>query len=183
MKKGRIIIFLVIFAHVVLLGAGCATIETQQVEKMEDTMGSVDWRDVEFRDIKTNQEFKISDFTGKTVLLESFAVWCPTCKRQQDEIKKLHEEIGDSVVSISLDTDPNEDVAKIQEHLNRYGYDWRFVVSPPELTRALIGEFGVSVVNAPGAPVVLVCENQSARLLGRGVKSAEKLREELNKGC
>jgi hypothetical protein len=39
------------------------------------------WMDVELTDVATGQKFKISDFKGKTVMLESFAVWCPTCLR------------------------------------------------------------------------------------------------------
>tara|TARA_Y100000034_G_C6559755_1_gene242188 strand:- start:329 stop:472 length:144 start_codon:yes stop_codon:yes gene_type:complete len=47
----------------------------------------------------------------------------------------------------------------------------------------LIDEFGVNVVNAPQAPVILVCKDQSTRLLKRGVKSSSELKEEIKKGC
>ena len=143
-----------------------------------------DWRDVEVIDVITKEKFKISDFSDKPVLLESFAVWCPTCKKQQDVIKDLHEEIGDSAVSISLDTDPNEDGGKVLQHANRYDFDWLFAVSPNSMTQRLIKEFGVSIVSAPGAPVVLVCPgDQKARFLDRGVKSVTDLKSEIAKGC
>ncbi len=137
------------------------------------------WMDIELTDIATGQKFKISDFKGKPVLLESFAVWCPTCLRQQREIKKLKEREGDTIIHISLDTDPNEDEAKVKEHLERNGFDWYFAVSPIELTTALIDEFGLTIVNAPGAPVVLISKDQSARLLRNGVKSADDLLSEI----
>jgi thiol-disulfide isomerase/thioredoxin len=140
-----------------------------------------DWKEYELTDVLTNQKFKISDFKGKPVLIESFAVWCPTCKKQQDKIIDLHEQVGDSVVSISLDTDPNEDEAQIIAHANKHEFDWIFAVSPPELTQALIDEFGQGVVFAPQAPVVLICGDQSARLLKRGVKSADELKAEIEK--
>ncbi len=141
------------------------------------------WMDIELTDVATGQTFKISDFKGKPVLLESFAVWCPTCLRQQREIKKVREIAGDAIIHISLDTDPNEDAAKIREHLERNELDWYFVVAPIELTNALIDEFGLAVVNAPSAPVILICEDQSARLLRSGVKSADDLLAEVEKGC
>jgi len=125
-------------------------------------------------------QFKISDF-DKPILLESFAVWCPTCKRQQDEVKALHEEVGDDVVSISIDTDPNEDANKVTGHVNKYGYDWRFAVAPIEMTQSLIDEFGLSVVNAPGAPVIIICQDGSSKLLPRGVKSASELKTEIDR--
>jgi thiol-disulfide isomerase/thioredoxin len=153
--------------------------EKEMIEGMIEAMEPVaeNWRDIELTDVEGNK-FKISDF-NKPVLLESFAVWCPTCRKQQEKIKELHEEIGDTVISISLDTDPNEDEEQVIEHQNRYGFDWVFVVSPVSVTKSLIDEFGISVVNAPSAPVVLICEDLSARLLERGVKSADELKEEI----
>lgn len=142
-----------------------------------------DWRKAELIDVRTSEKFMISDFNSKPVLLESFAVWCPTCRKQQDQIKSLHEEINDIVISISLDTDPNEDESKVLEHINRHGYNWFYAVSPSILTQALIDEFGISFVNAPGAPVVLICAGGEARMLDSGVKSKDELKDEINKGC
>jgi hypothetical protein len=116
-------------------------------------------------------------------LIESFAVWCPTCLEQQEKIKELKLREGDAIVHISLDTDPNENEAKVREHMETHGFDWYFVIPPIELTRALIDEFGLGIVNAPTAPVVLICEDQSSRFLERGVKSADELLSEVKKGC
>lgn len=141
-----------------------------------------DWKSFEIKDVD-GESFRICDFNKTPVLIESFAVWCPTCKKQQDAINKLHDDLGDSFVSIALDTDPNEDERTVRAYKNQFKYTWRFAVSPVELTKALIDEFGVGVVNAPGAPIILVCEDQSARMLPRGLKSAEKLKNEIEKGC
>lgn len=137
----------------------------------------------ELKDISTGETFKISDFSDKPVLLESFAVWCPTCTRQQQEIKKLHDEIGDEFISISLDTDPNEDESRVLQHLNNNGFNWRYAVSPTDLTQALIDEFGVNIVNAPSAPVILICNGEEARQLDSGLKKVNELKEELSRGC
>ena len=141
------------------------------------------WMNIELTDVITGQNFKISDFQGKTVMLESFAVWCPTCLRQQKEMKKLQARGNDAIVHISLDTDPNEDAAKVKEHAEKNGLDWYFAVAPIELTNALVDEFGLTVVSAPSAPVILICEDLSARLLKNGVKSADTLLSEVGKGC
>ncbi len=141
------------------------------------------WMEIELTDVRTGQKFRISDFKGRPVLLESFAVWCPTCLAQQREVAKLFLSEGEAIVHISLDTDPNEDAAKVREHLEANGLDWWFAVAPIELTRALIDDFGLQIVNAPGAPVVLICADQSTRFLDRGVKSADKLLSEIDKGC
>ena len=71
--------------------------EVQEIDKKDDVVLSEEeetkvieptgWKETKLKDIKTGKEFKISDFAGKSILLESFAVWCPTCTKQQNEIK------------------------------------------------------------------------------------------------
>ena len=75
-----------------------------------NTESTINWQDIELKDINSQETFTIGEFK-KPVLIESFAVWCPTCTEQQKEMKKLHE-LREDVVSISLDTDPNEDAEK-----------------------------------------------------------------------
>ena len=112
-------------------------------------------------------------------MLETFAVWCSICTKQQKEIKKLHGRIGDDFVSITVGVDPNEDADKVRAHVKRNGFDWLYAVASPEMTRSLIDEFGTMVINAPAAPIIIIDEDGEARLLGRGVKSVEKLEKEI----
>ena len=172
---------IVVVVLVVSIFAGGFAQQTTPTSSVAPPTASA-WMDIELTDVATGQTFKISDFKGKPVLLESFAVWCPTCLAQQKEIKKVRQSEGDAIIHISLDTDPNEDADKIREHMERNGLDWYFVVSPIELTNALIDEFGLAVVNAPSAPVILISEDQSARLLRSGVKSADDLLSEIETG-
>lgn len=152
-----------------------------EVEMPDTGRESSLWLSAELTDVRTGETFRISDFEGQTVLLESFAVWCPTCLAQQKEMERLAE-LDDSIIHISLDTDPNEDVTNVQSHIDRNGFDWLFAVAPIEVTQDLRNEFGLTVVSAPSAPVILIDENQDARLLRNGVKSAEELLETINGG-
>jgi hypothetical protein len=89
---------------------------------------------------------------------------------------------SEDIAHISLDTDPNEDLDAVRAHALRHGFDWHFAISPISLTQMLIDEFGLTVVIAPRAPVVLVARDGSARLLPSGVKSADALLEEIEGG-
>ena len=171
----------VVVLAVSIFASGCAQ-QTTPTSSVTPPAASA-WMDIELTDVATGQTFKISDFKGKPILLESFAVWCPTCLRQQREIKKVREIAGDAIIHISLDTDPNEDAEKIREHIQRNGLDWYFAVSPIELTQALINEFGLDFVSAPRAPLVLICEDGSARFLRSGVKPVEELAADVAQGC
>jgi thiol-disulfide isomerase/thioredoxin len=162
----------------IILLSGCL----QGAPPGEETKSARPWMDIELTDVGTGDKFKISDFKGRPVLLESFAVWCPVCLKQQKIIKELKSREG-TIVHVSLDTDPNEDEARVREHLKTYGFDWYFAVSPIELTNALMDDFGLGVINAPSSPVVLICEDQSARFLRSGVKSADELLLEVKTGC
>lgn len=137
------------------------------------------WAQVELIDAVSGDAFRISDYAGKPILVESFAVWCSICLRQQREMDQLIELAGDAIVHISLDTDPNEDLSKVRDHALRNEFSWLYAVAPIEMTQALIEEFGLTVVNAPRAPVILIEADGTARLLPNGVKSAETLLEEI----
>jgi hypothetical protein len=115
------------------------------------------WRSVELSPVRREETFTMNDFE-KPVVLEAFAVWCPICTDQQDELRGL----DDSVVKISVNVDPNEDAAKVREHADDNGYDWRYVVAPPEMVRSLVNAFGTTVTNAPSTPVVVACPGGGA---------------------
>jgi cytochrome oxidase Cu insertion factor (SCO1/SenC/PrrC family) len=145
-------------------------------ERTTATPGAVDdWRAVELTDVTTDESFSIERFDGRPVLVEFFAVWCPVCTNQQEEVGVLTDRMDD-VVAVSLNVDSNEDAEQVREHAGEHGFDWYYAVAPPSMTRALVEEFGPIVTNAPAAPVVTVCPGGSVSLVeGRGVKSADAL--------
>lgn len=143
------------------------------------TNTSGDWQEIELKDVNSGVTFTVAELE-KPVLVETFAVWCPTCTNQQREIKKLHEQ--SDVTSVSLNVDSNEDEQQIKKHTEENGFDWRYAISPPKLTRMLVNQYGPTIANPPSAPAILVCENGSRRL-PNGVKPVSKLQEEVEKGC
>ncbi len=168
----------VLFLAMLLVGCQPKTASPESITEPITTT-QTDWKNFQLKDIKTGNAFTIAELQ-KPVLLETFAVWCPKCRQQQDEIKKLHS-LDEEIISISLDVDPNEDESKVLEHIQQYRYDWYFAVAPKQLTQALIDEFGNNIVNAPGTPIILICQDLSSRLLPSGIKSVENLQEEISK--
>jgi peroxiredoxin len=173
---------------VVLFLVGCTqtyeTTQTVELEDVEETTVEVDthWKDWELTDLNTDKIFTINDYEGTPVLVESFAVWCPTCTKQQKNIKEFHEKYGELAVSISLDTDENENEAKIKDHTNKNEFDWIYAISPNEVTQQLIEEYGLTIVSAPSVPIILICEDGSTRLM-KGLKTADELKQEVENGC
>ncbi|MBT6762333.1 hypothetical protein HOA92_04785 [archaeon] len=140
------------------------------------------WQNQELTSLLTDSTFTIKglrDETNKAILLETFAVWCPTCTKQQQEIKELHDEVGDTFISISLNVDPNEDAEIIIDHATENGFDWYYAISPTDLTNKLIDTFGITIASAPQAPVILICADGSHELLDNGLKKVDELKEAL----
>ena len=171
-------VIITIFILISIFLYGCSNqIETPQ------TLKTPNWHNIQLEDVNTGEVYTIGELNDKPILLESFAVWCPICTQQQREIKKLHEEIGDTVISIGLDIDSNEDKNTILKHIQSNGFDWIYSISPPDLTKELTNEFGREVVSAPIVPMILICEDGNSYFLDRGFKSVEKLKASINEKC
>ena len=164
-----------------LLAIGATGAIAQAADQPAAEEPAVAWLGVELTDVRTGDTFTLAQYADKPILLETFAVWCPTCTSQQRQLVALHEEVGDAVISVSLNTDPNETQGHVTRHLDRHGFDWLYAVSPVELSRSLRDEFGVAVLNPPSAPVILICPGQTQRTLlkKRGVKRPDFLQEQI----
>lgn len=182
MRKNVIMLLLGLLLMVAACTQAAQTTETpvdmRQHVGDEEQYDVADWRLETLTDVNTGEEFTIFDFAGQPILVESFALWCPTCTKQQNILKELHQ-VNPEVVSIGLDTDQNEDAEKVRAHTEKYGFDWRYAVAPLSTTQMLIEEFGTGILNAPSVPIILICPNGMSRLLDRGLKDVAELQAEI----
>jgi len=137
------------------------------------------WFDMELIDARTGETFKINDFSGKVVLLETMAIWCPNCIFQAAEVRELHELLGnpEDLVSITLDVDVNEDQASLKKYSEEYGFDWRFSIAPLLVARALGNLYTAQYLNPPLSPMMIIDRDGNVHHLEYGQKSAETLLE------
>lgn len=135
------------------------------------------WFQASLTNVNDGSSFTIDDFAGKVVLVETMAVWCPTCKRQQDQISILHREMGmnPDVITISLDIDPNEDAAMLQSYASDNGFDWIYAVAPKDVGREIGNLYGDQFLNPPSTPMLIIDQHGEAHPLPFGVKSADDL--------
>jgi hypothetical protein len=141
-----------------------------------------EWFSMEMTDVRTGAPFTIDDFAGKVVLLETMAIWCPTCREQGDEVRRLHELLADrsDLVSISLDTDMGEDAAMLKTYADKLGYDWHHAVAPLLVARALGNLYSAQYLNPPLSPMLIIDRDGEVYSLPFGsVKSAASLQEVL----
>lgn len=135
------------------------------------------WFSASLTDARTGQPFRISDFTGKVVLVETMAIWCSNCLRQQGQVKALHEQLGarDDFVSIGLDIDPNESMEALKRYVENQGFNWLYAVPPRDVSREIASLYGDQFLNPPSTPILVIDRHGEAHTLPFGIKSADEL--------
>jgi thiol-disulfide isomerase/thioredoxin len=95
---------------------------------------TVRWSDVQLVD---GRVLKASELTGKTVVVEFWASWCPFCAKQNPYIDKLHKaQGGKGLVVLTFTLDQTDEAA--QKYLKSHGYTFAAARS----SRQIEGWFG-----------------------------------------
>jgi thiol-disulfide isomerase/thioredoxin len=168
---------------ITLVMAACGTLAApaggvrQPATLAVPTPGRPEWFSVRMTDVRTGAAFSINDFSGKVVLVETMATWCPTCIYQAAYVRNLHKLLGnrEDLVSISLDEDLNEDAPLLKAYVEEYGFEWRFAVAPLVVNRALGNLYSAEFHNPPLSPMLLIDRAGDPHQLEFGLKNAERL--------
>jgi cytochrome oxidase Cu insertion factor (SCO1/SenC/PrrC family) len=147
----------------------------------EAMMESPAWYGVSLTNVQNGSAFTIHDLKGKVVLVETMAIWCSSCKRQQEQVKALHSLLGerDDFVSLGLDIDPNESADALKSYVEANGFDWHYAVPPVDVVREIASLYGDQFLNPPSTPMLIIDRKGAAHPLPFGVKSADDLMKAL----
>lgn len=85
--------------------------------------------------------------------------------------------LGDDVVMVSIDGDPNEDADRLRRYADELGFDWHFAVAPREVMSSLAGEYGSQFLYPPSEPMFVVTPKGEPIQLDFGSKDEADLRE------
>jgi len=66
--------------------------------------------------------FRLSDFSGKVVLIDFMNTGCGSCRDQIPHFKVIHEEYGDEVVIMSIAIDPHESEELLRSFIEQFPY-------------------------------------------------------------
>jgi thiol-disulfide isomerase/thioredoxin len=136
-----------------------------------------DWFSSELTDVNTGMVFRVADYQGKVILVETMAIWCPKCLTQQKEVDRLHDILAgrDDFVSLGINTDPNENSAQLSAYIKNNGFDWLYVIASNKLINEIGELYGSQYLNPPSTPMLIIDKQGEAHLLPFGIKSAEEL--------
>jgi thiol-disulfide isomerase/thioredoxin len=92
---------------------------------------------LQVKDILGNAVTK-ADWTGKVVLVNFWATWCPPCREEIPELIELKRQYGDrlQIIGISEDEDPP---AKVLKFAQQKGMSYPIIMSTPQLIAAFGG--------------------------------------------
>lgn len=144
-------------------------------------MESPAWYSAAMTNVQTGESFTINDFKGKVILVETMAMWCPNCKKQQGQVKALREALGERAdfVSLGLDIDPNENGDALKSYIDSNGFNWYYAVSTVDVSREIAALYGDQFLNPPSTPMLIIDRHGVAHPLPFGIKSVDDLMQAL----
>jgi cytochrome oxidase Cu insertion factor (SCO1/SenC/PrrC family) len=149
--------------------------------KSEQDVQLPDWFKASLVDVNSDKTFTLADFKGKVILVETLAMWCSNCLKQQGQVQIVHDLVGerDDFVSIGLDIDPNENADALKAYTSNNGFDWIYAVAPGEVSREIAQRYGDQFLNPPSTPMLIIDRQGDVHPLPFGIKYAEDLLDTL----
>ena len=146
------------------------------VESSEAVYEPGAWREMTLTDARTKTEFKLSDFSGRVVILEMMDPGCPICKDQLKEIASALEVVGDDAVAVSVDIGYKGEGALVK-WAETNNATWFVAFISRDFSQALVSEFGGEVVYPGNTPVIIIDPSGGAHVTDPGIKKATTLVE------
>lgn len=151
-------------------------------EVSDDSMATTpNWFKIPLKDVGGEETFTINDLKGKVVLVETLAMWCSNCLKQQNQVRILHDLVGerDDFVSLGIDIDPNENSEALLVYITKNDFNWMYTVAPVEVAREIGQLYGDQFLNPPSTPMLIIDKDGAVHPLPFGIKSAEELQAAL----
>ncbi|MDQ2965286.1 MAG: hypothetical protein M3R57_05510 [Chloroflexota bacterium] len=117
------------------------------------------WATATLTDVRTGDRFRIADLvaSGKVAFLEPMAIWCSKCRAQQGEAVLAFDQLDRTkAVWIGLDVETTESADQLARYSDQNGFDFTYAIADPDLSRALVAEFGDVILNPPATNVIVI---------------------------
>jgi thiol-disulfide isomerase/thioredoxin len=92
----------------------------------------------EVRDIAGKAVSK-ADWSGKVVLVNFWATWCPPCREEIPELLALQEKFKGQLEIVGISEDDDDSPAKVLKFVQQKGMNYPIVMSTPELIESFGG--------------------------------------------
>jgi thiol-disulfide isomerase/thioredoxin len=135
MKK----VLLTIVGILIIGGIGWLTISNRIPNDQGQTQKAPDFALQNFN----GETVRLSDFAGKPLIINSWAAWCPFCRKELVDFAAVQKEFGDKVAIIAVDRAESLDVAKRYTDELGVTTDLLFLLDPSDNFYQSIGGFSM----------------------------------------
>lgn len=164
----------IIIAIIVLVIIGFITFSVPGGERVEQRMEeqrATKAPDFNLQDYEGNT-VELSDFSGKPLVINSWAAWCPFCKKELEDFAKVQGEFKDQVVIIAIDRAESLETAKRFTDEAGITDDLIFLLDPGDSFYQSIGGFSMP-------ETIFVDKNGVTRFHKRGPMDSNEMRERI----
>jgi len=82
------------------------------------------------------EEVKLSDYSGKVIVLDFWATWCPPCRKGIPDLISIQDEYKDDVVVIGISLDQPATQNELAPFIESYGINYPIVIGSTEVSEA-----------------------------------------------
>ena len=130
-------IFILLSTMVLLILTGNLAIAQQNIfAKMGAVLPNNEKPAPDFNLLTPNgKSISLSDYKGRTVLLNFWATWCIPCKKELPSMQRLYEDLkldGFEIVAISIDRDKKE---RVHQYIEEYSLTFPVLLDPSQKVR------------------------------------------------
>jgi len=68
------------------------------------------------------------DLSEGVVLLDLMATWCPDCRKEMEQLRKVNDAYGSEIMIISVDIDTRESAELLAGYRDEIGAEWIFAL-------------------------------------------------------
>lgn len=84
----------------------------------------------------SGEKLKLSDYSGKVVILDFWATWCPPCRKGIPDLIDLQKSFKDELVVIGISLDQPSARANLEAFIKQYGINYHVVLGNVEVAMA-----------------------------------------------
>lgn len=147
-------------------------------DAMHDAMMKMEshtWATTPLVDAVSGNTFKIADFAGKNIYVETFATWCGNCKKQLEQVQSVASKMNEDVfIALSIEgASVNNDALKA--YAEKHGFTFMVALATPEVLESLVMDFGNSITNPPSTPHFYISSTGEVSDLMTGIERADDI--------
>ena len=136
------------------------------------------WATIPLTDVRTGETFRLAGSGDRVVFVEPMAVWCSSCRQQQETAREAVAGLDPSRVTwVAIDVDPNETPEMLARFADDNEFPFIYAIAGVDLSRALADAFGAQILSPPSTPVIVIGTDGTVTLTEFGHKSQARIAE------